>query len=146
MMRYALPALLLCALPAHADLAPTHATMHLASVYSDKERYLDEANPGLGFRWLNERGNGPGLGAYRNGQGHYTTYAGYSWGWRITGPVVAGVMVGAYRADPRPGVHPFVVPSIGVQFGKVTPKLSLAIKDCAQCVTALHFSLDFDVR
>lgn len=123
--------------------APTHVTLHLASAYSESNNRLQNATPGLGLKWLDENGDGIVAGAYQNGMSRTTVYAGYSWGWHIAGPVVAGVGVGVYKSDPRPGLHPFIVPAVGLMINDTsTLKLSYSAKDCARCVQALSLSLD----
>jgi hypothetical protein len=124
--------------------SPTHVTLHIANTYSQYNNRLQHSTPGLGLKWVDKNGNGPALGAYQNGLGKTTAYAGYSWGWHLSGPFVAGLMVGAYKSAPRPGLHPFVVPAVGLALNDATTlKLSYSVKDCARCVQTLHLSLDF---
>jgi hypothetical protein len=127
---------------AHAqDVFPTRMIVHLAAYYPGKNDQLHNVTPGLGLAW--GRDHGPMLGAYRNAYDTLTYYAGYSKGWAVSGPFVASVSAGLYKNESREGVHGFLVPSLGVQAGRTTTKLSYIKKNCFRCTETWTLSTEY---
>jgi len=81
------------------------------------------------------------LGAYRNSECKFSTYAGMTW--ETTGSVRFGITVGAvsgYRLKP---ILPLVIPSVSVSLGGgYSMRVLAAPKIIPSSATAVHFTIE----
>lgn len=124
-----------------ADFAPTHLTVHLASVHSQPG--YNNINLGAGLRWADSAGDGPVAGIYYNSDRSTSAYAGYSWNWPLAGPVSVQLMAGGVTGYRRAAVAPMLLPSLAYA---VTPRAAVRVSFApaiALTTAVAHLSLDF---
>ncbi len=133
------------------DFTPTGVTLHTVTRHSKPT--FNDANPGVGLRWLDARQlDGVVVGFYRNSECRArmtpnacksSAYAAYMWQWELAGGLKAGVAVGGVTGYIAAAVLPLVTPSLAYAVGKgVDLRVTWAPKFQQQGAHAWHFTVE----